>query len=125
MTDFHGIGLVEVMWKVVAAILDIRLVASITLHNFLHGFCAGRGTGTGPLGDKLFQQLATLREEFMYMIFLDMHNAYEVLDRSRCLDIPENYAVVPQACRLLWTYWRRLTMVARAGGYYGAAFKGY
>ena len=29
----------------------------------------------------------------------------------------------PRARLLLHTYWRRLTMVARAGGYYGTAFK--
>ena len=63
-------------------------------------------------------------EEFLYMIFLDLHKAYDALDRSRCLEILEGYGVGPQACRILRTYWRRLTMVARAGGYYGAAFKG-
>ena len=41
--DYHGIGLVEVMWKVVAEILNCRLTASITYHDFLHGFWEGRG----------------------------------------------------------------------------------
>ena len=36
----------------------------------------------------------------------------------------EGYGVGPRARRLLQTYLRRLTMVARAGGYYGTAFKG-
>ena len=27
--------------------------------------------------------------------------------------------------RLLWTYWDRLIMVAKAGGYFGQPFKGY
>ena len=44
--DYRGIGLVEVMWKVVAAVLNRWLTASITFHQFLHGFWAGRGTGT-------------------------------------------------------------------------------
>ena len=60
----------------------------------------------------------------MYIIFLYLHKAYDSLDRSRCLDILEGYGVVPQARRLLQTYWRRLTMVARAGRYYGTAFRG-
>ena len=51
--DYRGIGLVEVMWKVVAAILNRRLTASITYHNFQHGFWAGRGTGTANLEAKL------------------------------------------------------------------------
>ena len=58
------------------------------------------------------------------MIFLDLTKAYDALDRSRCLDILEGYGVSPSATRLLKTYRRRLTMVARAGGYYGEAFKG-
>ena len=36
--DYRGIGLLEVMWKVVAAILNRRFTASITYHDFLHGF---------------------------------------------------------------------------------------
>ena len=51
------------------------------------------------------------------MIFLD-------LDRSRCLEILEGYGVGPKSRRLLTNYWRCLTMVARAGGYYGTSFRG-
>ena len=58
------------------------------------------------------------------MIFLDLHKAYDALDRSRCLKILERYCVGPQARKLLQTYWQRLTIVARAGGYYGIAFRG-
>ena len=58
------------------------------------------------------------------MIFQDLHKVYDALDRSRCLEILEGYSVVPQSRRLLQTYWRRLTMVTRAGGYYRTAFQG-
>ena len=58
------------------------------------------------------------------MIFLDLTKVYNALDRSRCLEILEGYGVGPNARRLLKTYWRRLTMVARAGGYYSKVFKG-
>ena len=47
--DYRGIGLVEVMWKVVAVILNCRLTASIAYHDFLHRFWAGRGTSTATL----------------------------------------------------------------------------
>ena len=63
--DYRGIGLVEVMWKVLAAILNPCFTASITYHEALHGFRAGRGTGTATLEAKLVPQLATLREEFL------------------------------------------------------------
>ena len=87
--EYRGIGIVEVMWKVVAAILHLRLTDSITYHEFLHGFRAGPGTGTAILEAKLLQQLAALREEVLYVIFLDPHKAYGALDRSRCLEILE------------------------------------
>ena len=81
--DYRGIGLVEVMWKVVAAILNRRLTASITYHDFLHGFLVVRGTGNATIGAKLLHQLAALREEVLYVIFLDLHKAYDYLDISR------------------------------------------
>ena len=58
------------------------------------------------------------------MIFLDLHKAYDVLDRSRCLEILEGYGIGSWDRKLLQTYWHRLTMVARVGGYYGTAFRG-
>ena len=83
--EYRRIGLVEVVWKVVAAILHLWLTGSTTYHDFLHGFRAGRGTGTATLKAKLIQQLAR---------------------------------------RLLRAYWGKMTMMARAGGYYGDALKG-
>ena len=112
--DHHCIGFVEVMWKVVAAILNRRLAASITFYDFLHGFRAGRGTGTATLEANLLQQLIALREEILYVIFLDLQKAYEALERSRYLEILEGYGVFHRDRRIPHTYWRRLTIVARA-----------
>ena len=83
--DYRGIGLVEVMWKVTAVILNRRFTSSITFHDVLHGFRAGRGTGTATLEAKLLQQLVAMREEVLYVIFLDLTKVYDALDRSRCL----------------------------------------
>ena len=114
----------EVVWKVMAAILNRHFTASITYHDFLHGFRAGCVTGTATLEANLLQQLAALREDVLYVIFLDLHKAYDALDRSRCLEILEGYGVGPKARRLLTTCCHRPTMVERAGGYYRTAFGG-
>ena len=112
------------MGEVVADILNIGLTASITFHYFLHRFRSVHSTGTATLEVKLLHQLAAWREEFLSVIFLDLQKVCDFLDRSRCLEILEGYGVGPIDRRLMNTYWRRLTMVARAGGYYGEAFKG-
>ena len=85
--NYRGIGIVEMMWKILAVILNHRITASITFHDFLHGFWAVCGTGTATLEAKLLQKLAALREEVLYVIFLDLHKSYDALDRYRFLEI--------------------------------------
>ena len=82
-------------------LLNFRLTASITYHNPLHGFWVGRGTGTATLEVKLLQQVAALREAVLHAIFLDLHKAYNALDRSRCMGILEGYGVGNKDLRLL------------------------
>ena len=97
--------LVEVMWKAVAVVLNRRFTASIPYHYFLHGFRAGRGTGTATLKVKLLQQVAALREVVIHVIFLELHKAYDALDRSSFPDILEGYGVGPRYLRILHGYW--------------------
>ena len=91
--EFRGIGLVEVTWKLLTVILHRRLTTGIKLHDVLHGFWEGRGTGTATLEAKLLQQLAAMREEVLYVIFLDLTKAYDALDRSQSLEILKVYGV--------------------------------
>ena len=53
--EFWGIGLVEVAWKVCATVVNYRLRLGVVLHETLHGFRGGRGTGTSTLEAKLAQ----------------------------------------------------------------------
>ena len=98
-------------------ILNLQLTVSITFQEVLHGFWVDCGTSTATLMGKLLQQLAAMKEEVLYVIFLDLHKTYDALDRDRCLNIMKGYRAGPQARRILWEYWDRLWMVARAGGY--------
>ena len=82
--DFRGIGLLEVLWKVIEKVLDARL-SSIDLHDCLHGFRAGRGCGTGIMEAKLFQQLAYIEQCPLYAVFIDLQKAYDAMDRGALL----------------------------------------
>ena len=77
--------MVEVTWKLMAVILHRRLTTGLQLHDALHRFWEGRGTGTATLEAKLLQQLAAMRKEVLYVIFLDLTKAYDALDRSMSL----------------------------------------
>ena len=59
--DYRGIGLVEVVWKVVTLILNSQFTTSTTLHNVLHGLREGRGTGITSLEAKLIHKLTSMR----------------------------------------------------------------
>ena len=94
----------EVILEAVAVILNCRFTAAITYHNFLHGFRAGRGTGTTTFEVKLLQQVTALGEVVLHEIFMDMHKAYNNLDRPICLGILEGYGVGTRALHLLRRY---------------------
>ena len=82
---FQGIVIVEVLWKLAASLLNLRLTSAITYHDALHRFRAGRGTGTSALKAKLIQQLMDMREAFLFKVFLYIQKAYDALDWDRCL----------------------------------------
>ena len=65
-----------------------------------------------------------MREEFLYVIFLDLTKAYDALDRSRNLEILKGYGVGDRIRRLLTVYRERTTMVAWAGGVLREGFQG-
>ena len=50
------IALVEVLWKIVAGLLNRRFALAIRFHYILHGFWTDHGTGTVTLDAKLPQQ---------------------------------------------------------------------
>ena len=119
--DFRGIGLLDVIWKVIERVLDERL-SKIPLHDTLHGFRAKRGCGTGIMEAKLAQQLAFIERVPLYGIFVDLRKAYDAMDRERCLQILRGAGVGEKAIRLISRFWRDATLVCRAAGVYGRTF---
>ena len=66
-----------------------------------------------------------MREDLLYEVFLNLQNAYDSLDRERCMDIIVGYGFGPRTERILQNYWDHLSMVARAGRYHGKSSKGH
>ena len=114
----------EVLWKTVTLILNIRIMEAIKFHDTPHIFRTGRGMGTASSKAKLIQMLMDMWEDVLYDIFLDLHKSYEDLDCGRCLDILVEYGVAPRALRLLWRYWDHIPTLASVDGYFGTTLKG-
>ena len=51
--DTHGYKLLEVVWKVVEAVIDTRIRSIFQFHNVLQNFCARRVSGTAIVDLKL------------------------------------------------------------------------
>ena len=74
---------------------------AITLHNALHGFRHGRGTGTATTEENMAQQLAGIYHEPLLQVFIDVHKAYEYLDIGICMEIRRGYGLSTNLQRLL------------------------
>ena len=120
--DYRGIGLLEVVWKLLERVL-VRQLEEIELHDCLHGSRAKRGCGTGIMEAKLAQQLAFVERTPLYVIFVDLRKAYDAMDRGRCLKILRDAGVGEKALCLIARFWRDAELVCRAGGRYGRPFK--
>ena len=120
--DSRGIGLIEVLLKLLEAIIDTRIKETVQFHDVLHGFRAHRGTGSAILEVKLFMELASIQLAPLYLIFLDLRKAYDTLDRERLIATLRDYGAGPCMTRLLEAFWDNQQVVVRQQGYHGPAF---
>jgi hypothetical protein len=83
--EYRGMGRLEVLWKVIARVLDKRMLAT-EVHNSLHGFHAKRECSIGIMEAKLVQQLAFIEQCPLFGIFIDLRKAYDAMDRERVVE---------------------------------------
>jgi Reverse transcriptase (RNA-dependent DNA polymerase) len=121
--QYRGIALLEVIYKLISAIITKRINSNIHFHEAIHGFRKFRGTGTAIIEMKLRMQLAQRTTEPLFMIFLDLKKAYDTLDRGRTINILQGYGVGKMTCNLIKTIWDNDVMVPKQAGFYGKPFK--
>ena len=61
-TDTPGIGLLDTLWKVEEALIDTHLRASLQMHDVLHGFRVGIGTGTAIMELTLTHDISSIEQ---------------------------------------------------------------
>jgi len=113
------IGLLEVVWKLMEAIIDTRVKEVIEFHDCLHGFRSGRGTDISIIEAKLIQQLAAIAGEALFECFIDLRQAFDSVDHEASLTILEDRGAGPNLLRLLRRFWEQQEIVCRQGGFHG------
>ena len=83
--DFWDIGIVEVARKVCKVVVNFQLKRGLSLHDNLHGFRVGHGTGKATLEANMDQKLSGLAHEPLFQVFLDTSKDYDSPYKGRCL----------------------------------------
>ena len=91
----------EVFWKVMEAIIDTRIKKAVTFHDILHGFFAGRVTGSAIMELKLVQELESVYQYLPVLVFLDLRKAYYNLECGWLLKTLEGYGAGPKTWGVL------------------------
>ena len=104
----------ELVWKVCVAVVNYRLKRSVILHDGLHGFRGGRGTGTEILESKLAQQVAGIAHKPLFQVFLDDCKAYDSLDRGRYMEILWGYRIFQNMSCLISQHWDNQPFLPKA-----------
>ena len=108
--EYRGIALLEIIYKLMSTIINSRLASTIKFDYEIHGFRAGRGTGTAIMEAKLRMQLHTRSHIPLYMIFMDLKKAYDTLDRNQAVRVLKGYGVGPAIIRIIERIWEGDTM---------------
>ena len=84
-TNTWGVLLLETLWKVVEAIVGNGLREIISFHDVIHGFRAGRVMETAILELKLSQDLDSINQDPLLMVFLYLCKIYDNANRGHIL----------------------------------------
>ena len=96
-------GLLENLWKVVEALIDTHLCASIHLCDVLHRLRSRRGMGTAIMELQFAQEIVSMYHNPLFLVFLDLRRAYNTVDRGRLVRTLEVHSAGPCFCELLVT----------------------
>ena len=82
-----------------------QIEVAVKFHDVIHGFSVGWGSGNASLEAKLLQQPTERREEVLYEVLLNLHKAYDNLNRYWCMGIIVGYGIGLRTERILRYYW--------------------
>ena len=118
-TNTGGIRMIEILYKVVESLIETHLCASLHLHDVLHRFRSGRGEEADIMEFKISQELASIYQDPLFLVLLDLRKAYDTVDQEQLLIKLEGYGAGPCLCGILGTLWGHQHVVPRQNGFNG------
>ena len=91
--EVRGIGLLDVIHKLISSIINRRLSETISFCDAVHGFRRRRGCFTAIGETKMKIQASINKNETLFQIYVDLKKAYDSINRSRVLIILKKYGV--------------------------------
>jgi hypothetical protein len=95
----RGIGLLESIHKLISAVINLRMGATIEFCPAVHGFRKNRGCFTVVGEAKLRMQRAACKGQVTFQIFLDLRKAYDSIHRESVLALMKKSGVGPRILR--------------------------
>ena len=71
---------------------------------------------------KLTQELASIYQYLLFLVFLDRRKAYTTMDQYQLLITLEGYGAPPWLCGILETFWDCQQVFLRQNGFHGLSF---
>ena len=87
------------------AIIDTRIKKAMTLHDILHVFGTGRLMGTAIIELNPAQEMASVDQDPLLLLFLELRKSYDNMDCGRLLKTFEGYEARPKMWGILAEFW--------------------
>ena len=100
-----------------------RINYAVQFQDVLHGFCAGRWTGTAIMELKLEQKLKCVDQDTLLLVLLDLRKAHENIDQGILLQTRAGYGAGPKLRGLLAEFWSRQDVVTHQNGFHASQFR--
>ena len=78
-TQEQHVWLLEVLWKVMKALIDTHTKKAGNFHGILRGFCVGRGMGIATIEMNLSHEMVSVDQDPLLLVFLELRKAYCIM----------------------------------------------
>ena len=120
--DTQGIGMLEVMWKVLKGVIDTLVKAAVQFHDVLHGFHAGRGGGDRNHGAQNGPVFVKCVPRSPLMVFLDLRKSNNNSEHGQLLHTLVGCRAGPKLQGLLAEFFLRQEVVTCQNSFHGSQF---